>query len=151
MTATLAGSDFCVLSAAVVAGFVLWRLINPSIPPLQPEMLLLPLCCVGVFACTGQYPGIGLTAVEHLRRICKGVSTVYLLFLFGMFFTKGAWANSRGDLVVAWVLSMALVSLVRHLVMHGMASRRWWGVPVLVIGAGTRSEEHTSELQSLRH
>ena len=85
MTATLAASDFWMLSAAVVAGFALWRLINPSIPPLRPEMLLLPLCCVGVFACTGQYPGIGLTAVEHLRRICKGVSTVYLLFLFGMF------------------------------------------------------------------
>ena len=150
MSATLAGSDFWVLSAAVAGGFALWRLINPSIPPLRPEMLLLPLCCVGVFACTGQYPGIGLTAVEHLRRICRGVSTVYLLFLFGMFFTKGAWANSRGDLVVAWVLSMALVSLVRHLVMHGMASRRWWGVPVLVIGAGTAGRATVRTLKANR-
>jgi Undecaprenyl-phosphate galactose phosphotransferase WbaP len=136
MTATLAASDFWMLTAAVVAGFVLWRLINPAIPRLHPEMLLLPLCCVGVFACTGQYPGIGLTAVEHMRRICRGVSAVYLLFLFAMFLTKGLWADSRGALLLAWALSMALVSFGRCLAMHAMARRSWWGVPVLVIGAG---------------
>jgi Undecaprenyl-phosphate galactose phosphotransferase WbaP len=136
MTATLAFSDAWMLTAAAGAGFGLWRLVNPAIPPLRPEVLLLPLCCVGVFACTGQYPGIGLTAVQHLRRICRGVSTVYLLFLLAMFLSKDQWAGSRGALLLAWALSMALVSLGRCVAMHMMARRRWWGVPVLVIGAG---------------
>jgi len=136
MTATLATSDFGLLTAAIVGGFALWRLVNPAIPPLQPDMLLLPLCCVGSFAGTGQYPSVGLTAVEHMRRICKGISTVYLLFLFAMFVTKGSWSDSRGALLLAWVFSMALVSGGRCVVLHVMARRSWWGVPVLVIGAG---------------
>ena len=136
MAATLAASDFVILAAAVGAGFALWRVVNPAIPPLHLEMLILPVSCVGVFACTGQYPGIGLTAVEQLRRICRGVSSVYLLFLFAMFLTKGSWANSRGALLLAWGFSMWLVSCGRCVTMHVMARRPWWGVPVLVIGAG---------------
>jgi Undecaprenyl-phosphate galactose phosphotransferase WbaP len=136
MAAMLAASDFGMLATAILAGFALWRLINPTIPPLRPEMLLLPLCCVGVFAGTSQYPGIGLTAVEHMRRICRGISTVYLVFLFAMFLTKGSWADSRGALLLAWALSMVFVSCGRAVAMHAMARRPWWGVPVLIIGAG---------------
>ncbi len=150
MTATLAASDFWMLSVAVVAGFALWRAINPSIPPLRWEVLLLPLCCVGVFAGRGQYPGIGLTAVEHLRGICRGVSTVYLLFLFAMFFAKESWAGSRGALMLAWALSMALVSCGRSLTMHAAASRPWWGVPVVVIGAGSAGRATVRTLNANR-
>ena len=149
MTATLAVSDAWMLTAAVVAGFALWRLVNRAIPPLRPEMGLLPLCCVGVFACTGQYPGIGLTAVEHLRRICRGVSAVYLMFLFAMFLTKDQWAGSRGALLLAWALSMALVSGPR-VVMHAMARRPWWGVPVVVIGAGAPGRATVRDLNANR-
>jgi Undecaprenyl-phosphate galactose phosphotransferase WbaP len=150
MIATLAASDFGMLTAAVLVGFALWRLINPLIPPLQPEMLLLPLCCVGVFGCTSQYPGIGLTAVEHMRRICRGISAVYLLFLLAMFLTKGSWANSRGALLLAWALSMALVSCGRGIAMHAMARRSWWGVPVLIIGAGPTGRATVRNLRTNR-
>ena len=136
MAAMLAASDFGMLATAILAGFAFWRLINPTIPPLRPEMLLLALCCVGVFAGTSQYPGIGLTAVEHMRRICRGISTVYLVFLFAMFLTKGSWADSRGALLLAWALSMVFVSCGRAVATHAMARRPWWGVPVLIIGAG---------------
>jgi Undecaprenyl-phosphate galactose phosphotransferase WbaP len=150
MTATLATSDFWLLIAAVVAGFALWRLVNPTIPPLQMEMLLLPLCCVGVFACTGQYPGIGLTAVEHMRRICRGISVVYLLFLLAMFLAKDLWVGSRGSLLVAWALSLVLVALGRCLAMHMMARRPWWGIPVLVIGAGPTGRATVRNLNANR-
>jgi FlaA1/EpsC-like NDP-sugar epimerase len=136
MTATLAASDAWMLTTAVVAGFALWRLVNPTIPPLRPEVLLLPLCCVAMFACTGQYPGIGLTAVEHMRHICRGASAVYLLFLVAMFLTKDQWAGSWGALLLAWALSPGLLSLGRCVAMHMMAPRLWWGIPVVVIGAG---------------
>jgi Undecaprenyl-phosphate galactose phosphotransferase WbaP len=136
MTATLAASDFGMLTVAVLAGFAVWRLINPTIPPLRSDLLLLPLCCVGVFASTGQYPGIGLTAVEHMRRVCRGISTVYLVLLFAIFLTKESSANSRGALLLSWALSLALVSGGRCIAMHVMARRTWWGVPVLIIGAG---------------
>jgi len=136
MTATLAASDFASLAAALGAGFALWRLINPEIPPAPAQMLLLPLCCIGVFGCTGQYPGVGLTAVEHLRRTSKAVTSVYLLCLLAMFLAKESSTNSRGALVLAWTLSVTLVSAGRCLTTLLMAGRPWWGLPVLVIGAG---------------
>ena len=148
MAVTLAASDFAMLSTAVGAGFALWRLVNPAIPSLHTEMLLLPVCCVGVFAGTAQYPGIGLTAAEHLRRICRGVSGVYLLFLAAMFLTKGSWANSRGALLLAWALSMGLVCCGRSLTMNLMSRRSWWGVPVLVVGAGQTGRATVRSLQA---
>jgi Undecaprenyl-phosphate galactose phosphotransferase WbaP len=150
MGATLAASDFAMLSAAVGAGFALWCRVNPSIPPLHPEMLILPVACVGVFAVTGQYPGIGLTAVEHVRRICRCVSGVYLLFLLAMFMTKGSFASSRGALLLGWAFSMALVSCGRSMTMHLMARRPRWGVPVLVIGAGSTGRATVRSLRANR-
>jgi Undecaprenyl-phosphate galactose phosphotransferase WbaP len=150
MAATLAASDFMMLAAALGAGFELWRLINPAIPSVQREILLLPVCCVGMFGFTGQYPGIGLTAVEHLRRICRSISSVYLLFLAAMFLTKESWANSRGAMLLAWAFSLAMVSGGRSLTMYLMARRRWWGVPVLVIGAGHTGRATVRNLQANR-
>ncbi len=150
MAATLAVSDFALLAAAVGAGFALWCLINPAIPAIRPEMLILPVSCVGAFAWTGQYPGIGLTAVEHVRRICRGVSGVYLLFLFAIFMTRGTLAGSRGALLLAWVLSLVLVPCGRCVTMHLMARRPRWGVPVLVIGAGSTGRATVRNLHANR-
>jgi Undecaprenyl-phosphate galactose phosphotransferase WbaP len=136
MTAALAASDLAMLAAAVIAGFVLGRLANPAVPPFDPYLLLPPLCAVGLFAFTSQYPGIGFTAAEHLRRICRGASTVYLLFLLAVFLNRESPANSLGPLMLAWALSLVLVPLGRCVAMHVMARRPWWGVPVLIIGAG---------------
>src|ERR1039458_247794 len=68
MAAMLAASDFGMLATAILGRLAFLSLINPTTPPLRPEMLLLPLCCVGVFAGTSQYPGIGFTAVEQNRK-----------------------------------------------------------------------------------
>jgi Undecaprenyl-phosphate galactose phosphotransferase WbaP len=136
MTATLAASDFTLLAAALGISFALWRFVNPGIPHPSTEMFILPMCCIGVFACTGQYPGVGLNAVEHLRRSSKAVTSVYLMFLLVLFLEKAFSANSRGALVLAWILSVILVPGGRCLTTLMMVGRPWWGLPVLVIGAG---------------
>ena len=150
MTATLALSDFASLAAALAAGFALWRLINPEIPPPPLQMLILPLCCIGVFGCTGQYPGVGLTAVEHLRRTAKAISSVYLLFLLAMFLAKESSTHSRGALVLVWALSVILVSGGRCLTTLVMAGRPWWGLRVLVIGAGDTGRATVRSLRANR-
>ena len=150
MATILAVSDFAMLAAGLGAGFALWCLINPNAQPLCSETLILPASCVGVFACTGQYPGIGLTTVEHLRRICRGVSGVYLLFFFAMFMTKGSLAGSRGALLLAWAFSLALVSCGRSMTMHLRARQPRWGVPVLVIGAGQTGRATVRNLKANR-
>jgi Undecaprenyl-phosphate galactose phosphotransferase WbaP len=133
---TVALSDLCTLTIAVSAGFALWLVVNPRIPPLRPAMLLLPICSVAEFAFSGHYPGIGLTAVEHLRRTWRGITLVYLLLIAAMFLTKASWADSRGALSIAWVLSLFIVPLGRWMANHLLATRSWWGADALLIGAG---------------
>ena len=136
MGASLVLVDFVALSLAVLAGFSCWSLFNPSIPPLRPVMLLAASLAVASFAYHGMYPGIGMPAVEIVRRIARKVTLVYLLLVASMFLTKQWWAGSRGGFVLSWLFSLALVPLARWISAYFLDSRPWWGVPVLILGAG---------------
>jgi Undecaprenyl-phosphate galactose phosphotransferase WbaP len=131
MALSVVVADLISLSLAVVAGFFLWHLVNPSIPPLQRSMSLAVGFSMAAFAAYGMYPGIGKTAVEQMRLLCHGITLSYLLLLVSMFLEKEL-AYSRGGFLFAWVLSMLFVPLGRQLV----GARRWWGVPVMIIGSG---------------
>jgi len=129
-------SDLISLSLAIAAGYGCCIFMNPHIPPLQPIVLLLPVGAVAVFAFLGNYPGLGLTAVQHLRRMCRGITIVYLLFASSLFLEKEISTDSRGVFVLAWAFSLAAVPLARWLVRDLLTSRLPWGVPVVIIGAG---------------
>jgi Undecaprenyl-phosphate galactose phosphotransferase WbaP len=136
MSLALAGSDFVTLTVAVLLGFLIWHWVNPDIPPLHPVLLMVSSFCVAEFAFSGHYPGIGMIAVEHMRRVCRGVTFVYLLFTAAMFLTKDSGANSRGGLFLAWIISLVMAPLGRWLTSQALISRSLWGVPVVMIGAG---------------
>jgi Undecaprenyl-phosphate galactose phosphotransferase WbaP len=138
------------LTFSIWCGFYLWHLANPSIPPVSWALLLVPLCCISEFTFSGQYPGIGLIAVEHMRRVCRGVTFVYLLFTAAMFLTKDGGANSRGGLFLAWMISMALAPLGRWVISNALQARDVWGVPVVVIGAGKTARTVILNLQTSR-
>jgi Undecaprenyl-phosphate galactose phosphotransferase WbaP len=137
MAGTLAAADLSATSLAVVLGFRLWSLINPAIPPAQQVMVLAPLFCAAMFAFESLYPGIGMGSVEHIRRVFRGITLVYLMLTAAMFMTKDrSWADSRGGFILSWAFSLALAPLGRWLCGQIFGRRDWWGVPVLVLGAG---------------
>jgi Undecaprenyl-phosphate galactose phosphotransferase WbaP len=137
MAATLAAADLCTLFLAVAAGFRAWVLINPSIPPLNRAMLLAPASIVAAFAFSDLYPAIGLTAVQHIRRSFRSITLVYLLLTAAMFMSKSILEDSRGAFLFAWLFSLALAPSGRWLSNRLFRSCSWWGVPVMVIGAGS--------------
>ena len=99
MAGTLAAADICATGLAVIAGFRVWSLMNPAIPPFQWVMSLAPLFCALMFAFENLYPGIGMGAVEHIRRVFRGITLVYLMLTAAMFMTKDrSWAESRGGI-----------------------------------------------------
>ena len=148
MAASLATADLCTLSLAVAAGFRAWTFINPSIPPLSSGMLLAPLCAIAAFAYAGLYPGIGLTAVQHIRRCWQSISLVYLLLTAAMFVTKTSESDSRGAFLVSWAFSLLLAPTGRWLCSFLLSGRSWWGVPVMVIGAGGTGRTLVRNLKS---
>ncbi len=134
--AALAFSDLAALTVALTAAYGCWFLVNPHIPPARAILLLAPVCIVAEFIFSGHYPGLGFTAVEHLRRVCRGITFVYLLLAASMFLSKDISADSRGAVILAWAFSLAAAPAARWLAANVLASRAAWGVPVIVIGAG---------------
>jgi Undecaprenyl-phosphate galactose phosphotransferase WbaP len=137
MAIVRASIDLCSLSIAVFLGFRIWSLVNPEIPPLHPAMLLMPVLSVASLLFFGLYPGIGLNAVTQMKRASEGLTLVFLLFTAVMFMTKNRWADSRGGFVLAWVLSMVITPIGRLLMSKLLISQSNWGVPVVIIGAGS--------------
>lgn len=137
----LAASDVAALTVAwwlavqgrLAAGGVLspelyWRL--------WPGTVLLVLAN----ALQGLYPGFGTNPVEELRRTSASVSLVHLLAGAATFVVRGAEVYSRAVFLVAWVLALVLVPVARAAVRHAFCRSRWWGYPVLILGAGRTGE-----------
>jgi Undecaprenyl-phosphate galactose phosphotransferase WbaP len=133
---TLAVFDLAALTLTLAAGYLCWHFVNPQIPTPHPMLLLLPLCTVAEFVYSGHYPGFGTTAVEHIRRNCRGITFIYLLFVAGMFLAKELTAASRGAAVLSWAFSLVAVPAARWAATSLLKSRSCWGVPVVVMGAG---------------
>jgi Undecaprenyl-phosphate galactose phosphotransferase WbaP len=137
MAGTLAAADICSVGLAVILGFRVWSMINPTIPPFQTVMALAPLFCCAMYLFENLYPGIGMGAVEHIRRVFRGTTLVYLMLTAAMFVTKDrSWADSRGGFILAWAFSLVFVPSARWISAHLFGAREWWGVPVMILGAG---------------
>jgi Undecaprenyl-phosphate galactose phosphotransferase WbaP len=89
-----------------------------------------------VYAAMGLYPGVGIHPVRELRGIVYANSLVYLTMMAGTFLSKTGILFSRLAFTGAWALSILLVILFRNLVRSALARRNWWGIPVVVFGAG---------------
>jgi Undecaprenyl-phosphate galactose phosphotransferase WbaP len=136
MAGVRAVTDLATLSVAVLAGFHFWLLVNPLIPPHPPSMWLAVWFSFVALGFYGLYPGVGMTAVEHMRRIFYSITLVYLLLTASMFLVKDWWADSRGGFLLSWVFSLAFVPLGRWVAGRYFSSRPWWGIPVMILGAG---------------
>jgi Undecaprenyl-phosphate galactose phosphotransferase WbaP len=136
MGVSLALVDIFALWCAAFGGFRTWSLINPIVSSHYVSVLFAVAFSSAGFWFYGLYPGIGMTAVENLRRIAHSVTLVYLLLTASMFLVKDWWADSRGGFLLAWALSLVLVPLGRAVAGHFLNTRAWWGVPVMILGAG---------------
>ncbi len=130
-------SDVLALFTAGALAIFLRRLLDGGFAtaaygPLWPAIALFLV----VYALAGLYPGIGLSPVEELRRLVLATTLVYLMLGVGTFLFKEGERYSRLVFLMAWAFSVVLVPLARALVKHLFASKRWWGYPVVVLGAG---------------
>ena len=138
--ALLAADVVAVFSARAVA-VVLWNCVHPAIGLANFlgfwESLGL---FVATYAALGLYTGGAFGAVEELRRAVAGTTFVCLLLTASLFFLQRTGPYSRGLLILSGCFTAAAVPFVRALARHVFARRGWWGVPVIVLGAGHGAE-----------
>jgi Undecaprenyl-phosphate galactose phosphotransferase WbaP len=142
--------DIFVLTLSASIAFEVFRRFGADVNLLfdpywrmTPAVFLFPLT-YGIF---GLYPGFGLGPVEELRRISKATFLVYGLLATSTFFFRGGEVFSRVIFIALLILSLILVPLFRALLRELFAKKQWWGVPVVVLGAGLTGEMLVTKLK----
>ncbi|MDJ0705192.1 MAG: undecaprenyl-phosphate galactose phosphotransferase WbaP [Leptolyngbyaceae cyanobacterium MO_188.B28] len=92
------------------------------------------------YALSGLYPGVVISPVDELRRTSLANTLIYLVLSTTIFLFKEGELYSRGIFLMAWGLTLIFVPLGRVIIRHLFAHRRWWGYPVVVLGAGRTGE-----------
>ncbi len=134
-------ADALAVTASCWLAVQLWSFVNRAVVA-DAYLRLWPAAIVflAAYAMLGLYPGVGLSPVEELRRLVLGTTLVCLVASASIVLTRET-GFSRGVLVAGWALCVILVPITRAAVRHFCASRPWWGVPVLVLGAGETGQE----------
>jgi len=134
-------ADVAALEAALGLGLAFRRMLSPwftaaigieQFSAVAIGILLLPM----VHYQLGLYPGYLLGPVERLRR-----RTLATLAVFGGLV---AWDNivargvlSRGVLLATFAFALVLPPLAESLARKALVARKRWGIPVVVLGAGS--------------
>jgi Undecaprenyl-phosphate galactose phosphotransferase WbaP len=130
-------------------GARLWSLVNASVGTDNEFDVWMSLALfLLVYAAFGLYSASGLGAVEELRRIVLGAALVSLVLTAAAFLSKADGVYSRGVFLSSGLLMALLAPLHRAAVRRCFANRAWWGVPVLILGAGKTARALISDLRA---
>lgn len=89
----------------------------------------------------GLYPGIGLVPVDELRKCLQSTAIFYVALAALTFFIRDAKDWSRGIIILAPIFTAILMPLSRLVARHYLSRYAWWGVGVVVLGAGEAGSE----------
>jgi Undecaprenyl-phosphate galactose phosphotransferase WbaP len=118
----------------------------------HPSLYLQLFPVLGLFilayATVGLYPGVAVSPVDEVRWTTLTTTLIYLVLAATIFLRREGDVYSRGIFLMAWGLSLLFVLLGRVLVRALFATKRWWGYPVMVLGAGKTGE---MVIRTLKH
>jgi Undecaprenyl-phosphate galactose phosphotransferase WbaP len=84
----------------------------------------------------GAYPGIGIGPVVELRSLWIGTTGLMTALVAAFAGQSPPNFSAIGFALLAWVLLLVLLPLGRAGIRSLLALTRWWGEPILVLGAG---------------
>ncbi len=137
--------------AVLLAGWLAvtgWSLVNSAVEAAAYARLWpLSLLFVAAYASRGLYPGVGLSPVEEFRRLVVVITVVCMAGAAFLVLSRDG-TFSRGVLLAGWALTATLAPLARSLLKAACAGRSWWGVPVLILGAGEAGRRVAASLSA---
>jgi Undecaprenyl-phosphate galactose phosphotransferase WbaP len=140
-SAFLLCADIAAVLTSIYLAVHLWGRVNTAINMANYfDLWLALLFFVGGYASFGLYRAAGFSPVEELRRTVVATALASLLLTAAVFLSKSD-RYSRGALLTSGAILSVFVPLNRSLLRSRFSTRPWWGVPVLVLGAG-----HTARL-----
>ncbi len=93
---------------------------------------LFPLC----YSFAGLYPGYGINQVNEFKRLTAGTTIMYLFVTLVMLVMYDLSVYPSFAFILSCFLTVCIVPLSRSLLRKVLSKYDWWGIPVIVIGAG---------------
>lgn len=130
-------ADAWAILVAVILGILLRNVLGGEISFFQAAaMVPLVAMVLAIFWVLRLYAELPPGPSEELRRVAHGTTLGFVLLVVGTFFLRGGEVYSRGAMVLAWFLAMVLVPAFRAGLRRWGVTQTWWGIPVVVLGAG---------------
>lgn len=123
-----------------IGGVVYW-------PVYLPVVYLGMLLTVVLFAFNDLYPGYGLTSIIEIKKVSKSLTLVYGFLGVSVYFLKTNTDFPRSIFLIAWVLSIGMVTILRIIIRNIASLSEWYGTPVYVI---LQNDRDISTLESLK-
>lgn len=143
-------TDLALLAVSMLLAIFLRNLILPAGAGIMDYMTIMavvaPLFPLA-FYFRNLYPGFGVDVIEEVRSLTFGSTIVFAVLAAMTFFIKDAWDFSRLAFLLSWAFSLIMLPLGRAGVRKVFATKSWWGIPVIVIGAGNAGEKVIASLQ----
>jgi len=150
-------SDLAAIIFAVVLAYLLrkWTpafMLPPSVLASGAYVELWPAVFIFTFAymTSGLYPGVGVSAVEELRRTTVATSMVFAILSVWIFLSRVGFIYSRAVFFIAWVLALLFVPLARAAIRYLFGDKSWWGVSAVVMGAAKTGAEIVKILKNTK-
>jgi Undecaprenyl-phosphate galactose phosphotransferase WbaP len=129
-------SDLVALSSAGIIGFLLrhsmsGRLLVSEYLPFFPFLIVFFF----VFAVVGLYSGVMSNQIVEFQKLTTGTTFAFLILVCFSSFTKQS-NYSRILFVLAWLLSIATLSICRSWTRELCGRAKWWGIPAVIMGSG---------------
>ena len=112
---------------------------------MAPAALVLVL----VYGAMGLYSALGVSPSEELRRVVLATTLFFVALAGASFLLRGAEEWSRQIFLVTWFGVCVAVPLVRGWWRRLLARLPWWGIPIVIVGAGRTGRQVAMQLQRL--
>jgi Undecaprenyl-phosphate galactose phosphotransferase WbaP len=142
-------SDISMLTLSILVSFALtvfaFETFTISWNHIYLLCLSLPFFPIA-YALRGLYPGFGIDIIEELRSITYSTTIAFIIFLLLSYLAEGIDSQFRITVLASFFVALATVPVGRSVVRKLVSNRSWWGIPVVVIGAGRAGERVISSL-----
>lgn len=138
-TAILILTDLALVCVSLILSMLIRNIILPGAANSEQFLsimgIILPLFPLAYYL-RGLYPGFGVDVIEELRSLTYSTTVVFAILGLMTFLVQDSLSYSRFAFLVSWILSLVFLPLGRAFIRKYFATKKWWGIPVIVIGAG---------------
>ena len=147
-------SDLALIAISIFGSLLLRDLLLPGNVDVAIYLNIIPILLALfpiAFYIGGLYPGFGVDVIDELRSLTYSITIVYAVIAASTFLVKESWDYSRIAFILSWIISLLSIPLGRSLVRKILGTKTWWGIPVIVIGAGAAGEKVIKSLKKHYH